>query len=276
DATDNQFAGVTSGNQDLRSERAETWTVGFIARPRFAPGLSVTLDYYNIKIKDAISFLDPQDAADKCVDGPELAIDYCNLIIRDPVTKQIQSYISTYLNQAELTTAGYDLQVAYSTGIGDWTSGLGPLNRLDGRIDASVTANYLEKLRQFAFQEFPDTVDREEGEVGDPRWSFISSLAYTQGPVTLTWESQFADKVRRNKDQSLERNDRPYVEHVWYHDLIARYRFDFGAGTEIYAGVNNVFNKTIPIGLTGNGAVSGDTSYDIFGRYLFAGVKAKF
>jgi outer membrane receptor protein involved in Fe transport len=275
-ATDNQFPGVTSGNADLRSEKAETWTVGFVVQPRFAPGLSITLDYYNIKINDAISFLDPQDAADKCVDGPVLAVDYCNLILRDPATRQIQSYVSTYLNQAKLVTAGYDLQVAYNREIGDWTSGLGPLSGLDGRFTASLTANYTEKLRQFAFQDFPETVDREEGEIGDARWSFISSLAYNQGPVTLTWESQFIDKVRRNKDVSLERNDRPYVEAVWYHDLIARYRFDIGRGTEVFAGVNNIFDKTIPVGLTGNGAVSGDTSYDIFGRYLFAGVRARF
>lgn len=276
DATDNQFAGVTSGNVNLRSEKATTWTVGFIAQPRFLPGLSLTVDYYSIKIKDAISFLDPQDAADKCVDGPELALEYCNLIARDAVTRQITGYTSTYLNQAELETAGYDIQVAYTRNISDWTAGMGALSRLEGRIDASVTANYLEKLRQFAFQDYPDTVDREEGEIGDPRWSFISSLSYAQGPVTLTWESQFIDRSRRNKDQSLERTDRPFVESVWYHDLIARYKFDVAQGLEVYAGVNNIFDKTIPVGLTGNGVVSGDTAYDIFGRYLFAGVRARF
>jgi hypothetical protein len=266
---------VTSGNADLRSEKAETYTVGFILRPSFAPDLSVTVDYYNIKIKDAISFLDPQDAADKCVDSPSLATEYCDLIIRDPVTRQITSYISTYLNQAELTTAGYDIQVAYATDVDRFTSGLGPLRRLDGRLSASLNANYTEKLRQFAFQDFPDTVDREEGEVGDPRWSFISSVSYAQGPVTLTWESQFTDRVRRNKDLALERYDRPYVESVWYHDLIARYRFEaFGGNNEFYVGVNNIFDKTIPVGLTGNS--SADAGYDIFGRYLFAGFRARF
>jgi outer membrane receptor protein involved in Fe transport len=275
-ALDNQFPGVTSGNADLRSEKAETWTVGFVYQPRFIPGLSLTVDYYDIQIDDAISFLDPQDAADKCVDGPELALEYCSLIIRDPVSKQITSYLSTYLNRAKIETAGYDIQVAYSTGVADWTQNWGALSRLDGRLTAQLTANYTEKLRQFAFQDFPDTVDREEGEIGDPRWSFISNLSYAQGPVTLTWESQFIDKSRRNKDRLLERYDRPYVEAVWYHDLIARYKFDVGEGLEVYAGVNNIFDKTIPVGLTGNGAVSGDTTYDIFGRYLFAGVRARF
>lgn len=276
-ATDNQFAGVTSGNAGLRPERAETWTVGFIAQPRFLPGFSLSLDYYDIVIRDAISFLDPQDAADKCVDGPGLATEYCGLVLRDPATAQITSYVSTYLNQAKLTTAGYDLQMAYGRDIGDWTSGLGTFSRLDGRLSGSVTVNYIEKLRQFAFQDFPETVDRQEAEIGNPRWSFISSLSYAQGPVTLTWESQFIDRSRRNKERTLERTDRPYVESVWYHDLIARYRFEaVGGQMEAFAGMNNIFDKTIPVGLTGNGAVSGDASYDIFGRYMFAGLRARF
>jgi hypothetical protein len=203
-------------------------------------------------------------------------MEYCALIIRDPATRQIQSYISTYLNQAKLETAGYDLQIAYGTNVAEWTSGMGPLDRFDGRLTGSLTLNYIEKLRQFAFQDFLDTVDREEGELGDPRWSFISSLTYTQGPVSLTWESQFIDKSRRNKDRTLERNDRPFVEHVWYHDLIAKYRFQAVGDMEAYVGVNNIFDKTIPVGLTGNDPTVGDTSYDIFGRYLFAGLRARF
>jgi outer membrane receptor protein involved in Fe transport len=275
DATDNQFPGVTSGNPDLKPETAKTYTVGFILQPRFAPGLAVTVDYYNINIKDAISFLDPQDAADKCVDGPTLADEYCSLIIRDPVSKQIVSYLSSYLNQASLKTAGYDIQLSYTHGVADWTSGWGRLSWLDGQIAGSINANYIEKLRQFAFEDFPDTVDRQEGEMGNPRWSFISSLSYSQGPVTLTWNSQFTDKVRRNKDISLERYDRPYVEHVWYQDFIARYRFDnIGQGAEAYVGINNAFDKTMPVGITGN--TSTTASYDIFGRYVFAGMKARF
>lgn len=275
DATDNQFPGVTSGNADLEPETAKTWTVGFVLQPRWTPGLALTVDYYDIQIDDAISFLDPQDAANQCVDGPSLAPQYCNLIVRDPASKQIVSYLSSFLNQAGLATAGYDIQLTYSRAIGDWTQDMwGPIQKLDGRINASLTANYLEKLRTFAFADNPEDVQREEGEVGNPRWSFISSLAYSQGPWTVTWESRFIDKVRRNKDVALERSDRPYVEAVWYQDFIARYKFDYGAGTEVYVGINNAFDKHIPVGLTGN---TGDqAAYDIFGRYVFAGVKARF
>ena len=37
--------------------------------------------------------------------------------------------------------------------------------------------------------------------------------------------------------------------------------------------MNNAFDELIPMGLTGQGTSS---SYDIFGRYVFGGVKARF
>jgi outer membrane receptor protein involved in Fe transport len=274
-ATNNSFPGVTSGNADLRPERAKTWTAGFVLQPRWTPGLALTVDYYNIQIDDAISFLNPQDAAEKCVDGPTLSTAYCNLIIRDPATKQITSYVSSFLNQAALKTAGYDIQLSYTHGVADWTSGWGPLSRLDGRLTGSVNANYIEKLRQYAFQDYPEQVDRQEGELGNPRWSFITSLSYQQGPMTFTWDSQYSSKVRRNKDLALERYDRPYVEAVWYQDFILRYALaDIGRGTEVRLGVNNAFDKRIPVGIQGN--TPNTAMYDILGRYVFAGVTAKF
>jgi len=278
-AADNNFPGVTSGNKDLKPEKAKTWTVGFVVQPRWTPGLALTVDYYRITIKDAISFLNPQDAADKCVDGPELAEQYCSLIIRDPATAQIVSYVSSYLNQTALKTAGYDIEVSYTHDLGDWTQGWGRLAWFDGQLTGSLNANYIEKLRQFAFQDFPDEVDRQEGELSNPRWSFISSLTYRQGPVSLTWNSQFLDKVRRNKDISAERNDRPYVNSVWYQDFIARYRFaQVGDGAEVYVGVKNAFDQKVPLGITGNTNSSdvSEADYDIFGRYLFAGFKGRF
>ena len=60
-----------------------------------------------------------------------------------------------------------------------------------------------------------------------------------------------------------------------YQDFIARYRFDnIGQGAEAYVGVNNAFDKTMPIGITGNTPTT--AGYDIFGRFVFVGMKARF
>ena len=260
------IGGTSVGNRNLKSETADTWTAGVVLTPRFLPGFSFSLDYYDIRIEDAISLLSGQEAANQCVDGPSPSSLYCSLISRDATTGRIAGYRSTYLNQAAVETAGYDLQASYVRDLA-----IGPL---DGRLSAQINLNYLEKLRRFAFQDAPNVVDREEGELGDPRWSGLGQVSWAQGPVTLTWETRFMDEVRRDKDAPLERYDRPTVEAVWYHDLVARYAVDRGRGAEIYAGVNNIFAKTIPVGVTGT--TEPIYAYDIFGRYMFAGVKARF
>src|SRR5262244_3578482 len=44
----NQCAVLQGGNVDLQPERANTYTVGFLLTPRFIPGFSGSIDYYNI------------------------------------------------------------------------------------------------------------------------------------------------------------------------------------------------------------------------------------
>jgi outer membrane receptor protein involved in Fe transport len=43
---------------------------------------------------------------------------------------------------------------------------------------------------------------------------------------------------------------------------------------QIYFGVDNIFDKHPPFGLTGTGA--GSAIYDVFGRKFYGGVKARF
>ncbi len=47
--------GTFGGNRDLSEETATTWTAGVVLRPEFASGLTVSLDWYDIEIEDAIN-----------------------------------------------------------------------------------------------------------------------------------------------------------------------------------------------------------------------------
>ena len=64
------------------------------------------------------------------------------------------------------------------------------------------------------------------------------------------------------------------MEANWYHDVILHWRLDtMGGQTELYAGVNNLFDEEPPLGLIqGDG---GDAAYDL-GRYVFGGVRVRF
>jgi len=279
-ASDNEsVVGTASGNADLDAERAKSWTVGLVLQPRWTPNLSMTIDYYNIQIKDAITFIDPQDIVDNCVDasgGPDDS--FCSLFTRDPTTNNIDFVESTYLNASKLETNGWDITINYRRGIDDLTANLGPLSRLDGSVSLSVTANHLDKLRLFAFQNRPDEQDIDEGTIGTPEWKGLAVLTYQQGPAQLTWKSRFEGRaVRYSRDpqrDGAEAISPSTVEPVWYHDVIGRWRLDsFGGQTELYAGVNNVFDEEPPLGIIqGNG---NDASYSL-GRYAFGGIRVRF
>ena len=86
---------TTGGNLDLEPEKANTWTVGAVIRPSFLTGFSATLDYYNIKVTDAITLPTPGDIIATCFGATptsppaNAALPACTLIRRNPFTGQL-------------------------------------------------------------------------------------------------------------------------------------------------------------------------------------------
>jgi iron complex outermembrane recepter protein len=280
-AVDNQsIQGTASGNEDLDPEKAKSWTVGFVLQPRWTPNFAITLDYYNIKITDAITFIEPQDIVNNCVDasgGPDEA--FCSLFTRNPATNQIDFVESTYLNASKLETSGWDLTVSYQRGIDDLTARMGALRALDGNVTLSITANHLDKLRLYAFQDRPDEVQINEKTLGNPEWKLLANVSYDQGPVRVAWKTRYVSRsVRYSRDperDGAEAISPSQIEPVWYHDVIVRWklpgRFD---GFEVYGGINNLFDEEPPLGVVQG--LGDDGIYDLVGRYAFAGLKARF
>jgi outer membrane receptor protein involved in Fe transport len=105
--------GTFGGNRDLNEETAKTWTVGVVLRPEFAPGLSVSLDWYDIEIEDAINTPEAQELAELCVDQPTIDNAFCPGITRDPATGYIVGFTVRPDNVAAFKTAGLDMNFDY-------------------------------------------------------------------------------------------------------------------------------------------------------------------
>lgn len=281
--TNVSIEGVSSGNANLDAEEAESFTYGVVLQPRWTPGLTFTADYYDIQIDGAIAQIAAQDIIDNCYDasgGPDA--NFCSLFTRG-ADDNINFVSTTFVNAAALTTKGWDFELTYTRDLEEFAANHPAFGALRGRITGSLAANYLKELNFFAFADRPDEIDIEKGEVGDPEWSFKSRLTWDNGPLALTWESRFEDKVARfdvtptpgvNTAESIFPN---YVGAEWYHDLVVRYRFESGLwradNIELFARVNNLLDREIPYGLSGNGTSS---SYDLFGRQFFGGIRARF
>lgn len=120
-----QYNGLFGGNPDLKPEEADTITIGFVLTPSFIPGLSISVDYFDIEVTDLITATGTGVLA-ACYDNNDLAA--CALINRNPGNGRLWGGNADYrveatnINIGGLQTTGYDIAVDYRTDIGSWGS----------------------------------------------------------------------------------------------------------------------------------------------------------
>jgi outer membrane receptor protein involved in Fe transport len=78
---------TSAGNPNLREETAKSWTIGAVLQPSFIPGLTLSVDYYDIKLGDVIASVAPQQVLNNCYDAADLDNVFCGLFERDPATQ---------------------------------------------------------------------------------------------------------------------------------------------------------------------------------------------
>jgi len=280
--TNASIVGQTSGNPSLKPEKSLSYTGGFLVQPPMIPHLDITVDYYSILIRDAITQVAAQDIIDNCYNAAAgLDETYCKLFTRSPTTGNINFVETTYVNSAELYTSGIELQTNYTVGVSPLTSLWQYSRWMTGRFSAGLDINYVLKLRDYPFANNLSDVNIWEGAISAtegsvPQMRALLNLGYKQGPVTVDWTVRYLSHTARfslNPGQAdySESIDPPYANSRFIHNVVVRY--DLGGdlkGTELYAGVNDLFGELPPLGLVqGSNA---DAGYDL-GRYIFAGVK---
>lgn len=278
---------MTGGNPNLNPETSESFTAGVILQPRWVSGLALTVDYFSIEIEDAIAQVASQTIINNCYDSPGgLAQQFCSLIDREtdpnkPLFGNIIMLRNQYVNTSKLETSGWDINLSYLTSMDTWGDKVSFMSWAQGDLAVNMKATHLEKYNTFQFQDKPDVINMSRGEIGNPVWRLTSSVNWTRGPLTLGWEARFEDKVatfettRSLSTAQEESSNIPYIDAQVYHDFIARLRLDGGVlyadNTELYVGVNNVFDERLPY------SVGFDQSaYELFGRQFFGGVRISF
>jgi len=259
--------GLYGGNPDLSEETAATWTFGVVLRPEFAPGLSLSLDWYDIEIEDAINTPEAQELAQLCVDQPTLDNNFCPGITRDPDTGYIVGFSVRPDNVASFRTAGLDVAVDYLIN----TEGAG-----DFRLQ--LVGGFLDRLE---FISSPGAeLDSDLGEAPQssndefyPKYSATFDLTWTRGPLTVAYGVNWFGETDRFESEVLA-GDPDYsesryfkVKQKWEHDL--NVAWDFNDHVNVYAGVNNLFDEKPEFGYS---------SYPVsaMGRYFYAGAKINF
>ncbi len=170
---------TTGGNPDLKPEKADTVTYGFVLRPMKIPGFQFSADAYRISLTDAVGQLGQQAIVDGCYLNNNQ--DLCGLITLDP-TGHVQNVRNVYLNVAQAKVRGIDYEVQFNTEPDLFKSASEALSfrLLAGRLleDSQTPAGA------------PEPIDNA-GTYSEPDKTFIGTVNYQVGNFSVAWQQRY-------------------------------------------------------------------------------------
>ncbi len=287
---------TTGGNPNLSTETAKTWTIGVAFQPDAIPGLALTVDYFNIKVTDAVSSPTVGDAIAACFNAPSGTNPFCgsDFISRNPNTggldgdpSNTKGLVLAQSNLGTIATDGIDVSLRYNT---DLTDMIGLALSFDGTWTNKNT-----------FQATPTAIDRDcvgfySVNCGSPQ----SEFAFSQR-TSLTFDEDFTLSLRWRYLSSLEQEpldiaengpafigNSPLFGDVDFTQIPAESYFDLSGQWDVSENVlititvQNLFDNQPAIVGSDIGSTSFNSgnvypsSYDTLGRRYGASVKFRF
>lgn len=251
---------ISGGNADAQEETSNSFTAGAVFTPRFAPGLRMSIDYYKIDIKDALTVFGSSAIFKACLDSSQMAGNmFCETMDFD-ANGNLTALRTVLMNASKYTNSGLDLAVDYRMPIGN-----------QGQLGLSLIGNYLLKKEFLGILDDPATLSVETGEYHSPRLRFNLAVSYDQPTWGVTVKNRFIGSAVIDKQATPERYSDQSVKAKVYTDLVVRAAFTEKLNG--FVGVNNALNIR-PQKLPETSRYG--TYYDLIGRYFHAGIKAQF
>jgi iron complex outermembrane receptor protein len=282
-AAGQQSGALVGGNANLDPETSNTKSFGVQLAPRFLRGITATVDYFNIDVKKLITTVPAGITLSQCINTGV----FCDQILRNAATGSLVTggyIVTTSVNAGYLKTTGVDLSLTANQDLGDLFGGN------PGRISFNFSGT---RTNKYETQILPGSAPyRCEGYFGVtcgqpiPRWRHRLLATYTMpdgASISATWRHIGA--TRNDKSSTATYLAAAYqaydakIPTVDYLDLAAAVAI--AKSYTFRVGMNNVFDKDPPLtastgaGQTANGAFYSGV-YDALGRYVFAGVSARF
>ncbi|THD34814.1 MAG: TonB-dependent receptor [Sphingomonas sp.] len=279
---------VSGSNPNLNVEKSDSYTYGVVVQPRFIRGMSLSVDYYNIKVNGVIATIAPQTIVNQCYDSATLNNIYCALFTRyrgtgpgplGEVPGRIlgNSLTNVPLNFAKRVRRGIDVNFDYRHDFGGVA------------LDTSLV--YVHSLTNSNYQDptNPAFETRILDQLGDPQDEFRWDVAIGVKPFTFgyrmhyigpQWRAAYATTHTINGLPPSNIDAFPTLKYpgVFYNDI--RLDIDVGKGRtggklKFYMGIDNVLNQGVPDGAT-TATGTGSAIFEYRGRSFYAGFKANF
>ena len=273
----------TKGNLDLVPEKADTTGLGIVLQPSFIPGLSASVDYWNINNKDQIATI--AGPLNLCFLGYTQFCNSFQRVVQNGVALIVEQ--TQPVNIASQETRGIDFDFTYSfdldAAVSDWEGNL--------RFQALAT-RYIKQVDDPVLTPRFDRVGWNQGsgsgDSGLPHFRWNASLTYTNDPVTISLTGRgFSDGVIDPRfiectsgcptstinNQTIDNN---HVDGQYYLDGSIQYQFM--DGVTAFLNIQNLFNwDPVTMARTSINAIhytqTNVNLYDALGRTFRAGVR---
>jgi len=232
-----RFAGTSGGNPNLSEETAETLTAGLVFAPSFINGLSITVDYWDVSIEEAVGAVSASDILQGCFDSASYPnVPFCTQFSRR-ADGGLRTLDSGLLNFAKIEATGVDFAVNYRIPVGENVFGV----RLVG--------SHQEELDRFFNPRNPADIDPEVEEIRLPEWSGNLNLTWNRGPIGVGVQMSYQSKqavaeiqdVRGLYGKKALYGDAGFFDSVTIFDVNAS--FEWSESLNLYGGVNNVADE---------------------------------
>jgi iron complex outermembrane recepter protein len=269
------------GNPNLVPEKADTLTFGTVFRPSGVPGLSFAIDYYKVKLNNAISVIDGRlPSIQNLCEASNGASNFCSLYVRplpfsDRSAANFPTLVRTVnLNASSIQTWGIDGEINYAFDVGS-----------EGRMQIRGLVGYQPEFTTIlvpgSAAQIGAGAAATQSTGGVPKLRLTGFISYSNPSWSIDIQERWRSSLKWNPDRSLVFSE-PDVPSVAYTDLTFTFFPGKDKGKQIFFSVQNLFDKDPPVFLTAGTsgtpafsfpATSGD---DIIGRYFTVGARFKF
>ncbi|MBA2742920.1 MAG: TonB-dependent receptor [Chthoniobacterales bacterium] len=269
-------------NPDLQPEDSRNFTAGVVYTPKFAPGLTVSIDLFDIETTGRVSSSDPTREVTRIESGNAFPGES---VVRDANGNLVLITQVAFQNTGTQKARGADFSIDYE------------LQTVVGTFRSTTRATYLDS---FQFSPFPGQAEQElRSSATDPlfsndaylKWKGLSQLGWHWHGFDTVFTAHYRDgfhEILLGPNETKEH----WVAQTWFFDVQASYEFGtkspsswakrFHNGwptwrylldqTTITLGANNIFDHDPPR--------SNDNFprfiYDPTGRFIYASVKKNF
>ncbi|KQT32903.1 hypothetical protein ASG29_08950 [Sphingomonas sp. Leaf412] len=283
---------VRQNGYPLQPETGYTTTYGVVLRPRFLRDLVVSVDRWQINVRDELAFVQPQEYLNECLTS---GLDYfCQGVVRNPGTGTLFSAAGRTITTGYVVRGVRNAYRSKSEGIdfqGQYDLNLGGAGRINLNLNGTL-------MTYVGGQATPISVPRNcVGYFGYgcgesmPRWAHQFRTTWTspdkQANISLNWRHRGgmplavyapADRGVPEQPDDTKWTDYPGIKAYNWFDLSLS--FDVSKQMTFRLAANNIFDIDPPlvpnsrerIGLLRTNTVMG---YDLLGRQLVAGLSVR-